>query len=54
MITFVKRLLEWSKRNRRRLPTRWLDDIIKITKNWIRNAQDRKEWTKLGEAYVQQ
>jgi len=43
-----------DKRNRGRPPTRWTDDITKITKNWIRSAQDRREWTQLGEAYVQQ
>lgn len=53
-----KRLLEWrpraDKRNRGRPPTRWTDDIKRITTNWIQTAQNRREWAEKGEAYVQQ
>jgi len=33
---------------------RWADDLRKQTgTRWMNNAADRKEWKRLGEAYVQ-
>lgn len=53
-----KKLLEWrpraDKRSVGRPPTRWTDDIKRITTNWIGTAQNREEWKTLEEAYVQQ
>lgn len=55
---WTKRLLEWrprmDKRTRGRPPTRWSDDLKKISKNWMQTAQNRCKWKKAGEAYVQQ
>ncbi|KAL4703923.1 hypothetical protein ACJJTC_002098 [Scirpophaga incertulas] len=38
-----------------RPPARWTDDLKKVAGgNWMRKAEDRVLWRKLGEAYVQQ
>lgn len=41
-------------RSRWRSLSRWTDDLKRITTNWIKVIQDRKEWWKLREAFVQQ
>ena len=56
---WTKKILEWrprheAYRSRGRPPTRWTDDIKRITTNWIQEAQDRVRWQRLREAYVQQ
>lgn len=56
---WTKRMVEWRPRsdafrNRGRPPTRWTDDIKRVTTNWIYTAQDREHWKQLREAYVQQ
>lgn len=56
---WTKRIMEWrprdqALRSRGRPPTRWTDDIKRISTNWIHAAQDRNEWRLLREAYVQQ
>ena len=55
---WTKRLLERrpraDKRNRGRPPTRWTDDIKRITTNWMQSAQDRGQWAEMGEAYIEQ
>ena len=55
---WTKRILEWrprtDKRNRGRPPTRWTDDLKRISTNWIATAQDRGRWKHMEEAYVQQ
>ena len=56
---WTKRIIEWRPReqafrNRGRPPTRWTDDVRRISTNWIHAAQDRKDWGLLREAYVQQ
>lgn len=57
-IRWTRRLLEWrprlDKRSRGRPPTRWTDDIKRVTTNWLETARSRDKWKKLGEAYVQQ
>ena len=45
----TKIIMEWrpreqALRNRGRLPTRWIDDVKRISTNWIQAAQDRKKW----------
>lgn len=56
---WTKRILEWRPRseafrNRGRPPTRWTDDLKRISTNWMQTAQDRQQWKSLREAYVQQ
>lgn len=55
---WTKKIIEWrpraDKRNRGRPPSRWTDDLKKISTNWIEAAQNRQEWKHLEEAYVQQ
>lgn len=55
---WTKRLLEWrpraDKRSRGRPPTRWTDDIRRMTTNWMESAQDRRQWAEMREAYIQQ
>lgn len=56
---WTKRLLEWrprieAKRSRGRPPTRWTDDLKRVTGNWMQTAQDRFRWNNLREAFVQQ
>lgn len=55
---WTKRLLEWrpraDTRNRGRPPTRWTDDIRRMTTNWMQSAQDRRQWAEMREAYIQQ
>lgn len=57
---WTKKILEWrprdeeAHRNRGRPPTRWTDDLKRISSNWIQDAQDRTKWFRLREAYVQQ
>lgn len=56
---WTKKILEWRPRdeafrNRGRPPTRWRDDIRRIAPNWMQIAQNRNEWRRLREAYVQQ
>lgn len=55
---WTRKLLEWrpriDKRNQGRPPTRWTDDIKRITTNWIQTGQDRIRWNAMREAYVQQ
>lgn len=55
---WTKRLLEWrpraDRRSRGRPPTRWTDDLKRMTTNWMQSAQDRRQWASIGEAYVQQ
>ena len=55
---WTKRLLELTprldKRSKGRPPTRWADNPRRFVGNWIQRAQDRKEWAKMGEAYVQE
>ena len=55
---WTKRILEWrprmDRRSRGRPPTRWTDDLKRICTNWMQTAQNRKEWKRLEEAYVQQ
>lgn len=55
---WTKLITEWVPRNlkrrRGRQKLRWSDEIKKWNGiNWIKNAQERHEWKKLGEAYVQ-
>lgn len=55
---WTRRLLEWrpraDRRGRGRPPTRWTDDLKRITTNWMQSAQDRRQWAEIGEAYIQQ
>ncbi|XP_045460954.1 uncharacterized protein LOC123671253 [Harmonia axyridis] len=55
---WTKRLLEWrpraDKRSRGRPPTRWTDDIKRMTTDWMRSAQNRGQWAEMREAYIQQ
>lgn len=56
---WTKKIVEWrprqdAYRSRGRPPTRWTDDVKRVTTNWIQTAQDRHEWRLLREAYVQQ
>ncbi|KAJ8718185.1 hypothetical protein PYW07_006115 [Mythimna separata] len=38
-----------------RPPTRWTDNLARVAGiRWMRDAQDRSLWRRLGEAYVQQ
>lgn len=42
-----------GKRNQGRPFTRWADELVKgAGKTWTRRTQDREEWRRLGEAYV--
>lgn len=54
---WTKRLIEWrpraDKRSQGRPPTRWTDDLKRITTNWIATAKNRENWRRLEEAYVQ-
>jgi len=47
-------LRDKAHRNKRWQPTRWTDDLKRISLNWIQDAQDRAKWFMLREAYVQQ
>ena len=54
-----RKVLEWRPRTGRRSvgrpPTRWTDDLARVAGiRWMRDAQDRSLWRRLGEAYVQQ
>lgn len=54
-----RRVLEWrprlGKRSVGRPPARWTDDLRKVAgTGWMRTAEDRDLWRKVGEAYVQQ
>ncbi|KAJ0175113.1 hypothetical protein K1T71_009254 [Dendrolimus kikuchii] len=54
-----KRVLEWrprlGKRSVGRPPARWADDLCKVAgRRWLRKSEDRDEWRRLREAYVQQ
>lgn len=56
---WTRRIIEWrprdkAHRSRGRPPTRWTDDLRRISSNWIQDAQDRAGWSRLREAYVQQ
>lgn len=56
---WTRRILEWRPRseafrNRGRPPTRWTDDLKRVSTNWMQAAQDRRQWKLLREAYVQQ
>ncbi|KAG7308870.1 hypothetical protein JYU34_006132 [Plutella xylostella] len=56
---WTKAVTEWWPRDGRRAvgrpPARWSDDICKVAgKQWIRAAQDRKNWRTNKEAYTQQ
>lgn len=55
---WTKTILQWrpwqDKRSRGRPPTRWSDDIKRVATNWMSEAQDRTNWIRLGEAYIQQ
>lgn len=55
---WTKQIMEWrpreTKRSQGRPPTRWTDDLKRIAGNWMQEAQDRHNWRRLGEAYVQQ
>ena len=62
---WTKKVTDWDindKRPKGRPPTRWRDEIDKFEKSGVRNwkqtwkqkTQDRKDWKKLGEAYVLQ
>ena len=43
-----------SKRNPGRPKTRWRDDLQKFQPRWTQIAQDRKMWSNMGKAYIQQ
>ena len=56
---WTKSVTEWYPRDgvrrRGRQKTRWVDDIRKVARtNWIREAQDRAQWKRHAEAFVQQ
>ena len=56
---WTRRILEWRPRqdafrNRGRPPTRWSDDIKRVSNNWMQEAQSRVKWKQQREAYVQQ
>ncbi|XP_030747668.1 craniofacial development protein 2-like [Sitophilus oryzae] len=54
---WTKRLIEWrprvDKHSQGRPPTRWTDDLKRITTNWIATAKNRENWRCLEEAYAQ-
>lgn len=44
-----------TRRSRGRPQKRWLDDVREVAgRNWAQLAQNRQEWKRLGEAYVQE
>ncbi|XP_030754538.1 LOW QUALITY PROTEIN: KH domain-containing, RNA-binding, signal transduction-associated protein 2-like [Sitophilus oryzae] len=49
---WTKRLIEWRprahKRSQGRPPTRWTDDLKRITTNWIATAKNRENWDVWG------
>ena len=56
---WAPRILNWrpweEKRGVGRPQKRWADDIIPVAgRRWIRVAQNRDEWKKIEEAYIQQ
>lgn len=56
---WTKIVTEWipleGKRKKGRPATRWIDDIRKFQGvTWMRQANNRKEWCRLGEAFIQQ
>ena len=45
---------EYGRRKRGHQRMRWIDKINKFGgPSWIKKAQDRDEWKRLGEAYIQ-
>lgn len=56
---WTRRVLEWrpraNTRARGRPPQRWVDDIRRHAgRDWMQRAQNRQEWKRLEEAYVQE
>ncbi len=54
-----RRVLEWipllGKRSVGRPPARWTDDLRRVAGvGWMRKAEDRDIWRRMGETYVQQ
>ncbi|KAJ8706908.1 hypothetical protein PYW07_012986 [Mythimna separata] len=52
-----RKVLEWwpctGRRSVGRPPTRWTDVLARVAGiRWMRDAQDRSLWRRLGEAYV--
>lgn len=56
---WTRRIVEWRPRqeafrSRGRPPTRWTDDLKRVSSNWMQDAQSRDRWKRLRETYVQQ